>query len=151
MGEIIARNMCIIPQAETQSSAPEDGWNYRPKQVELIEIINKKFVIFASSWLFILLWGIFDRILFLFVYLLSRYNVIEWQKHYKYKQNDKGVDNGKKHTKQEQSKKEKYISNYISTTSITKIWVLKPFKPKRRLLYLKPQSVQRCKHFSSRL
>jgi len=26
---------------QTQSSAPEDGRNYRPKHVELIEIINK--------------------------------------------------------------------------------------------------------------
>ena len=25
----------------TQSSAPEDGWNHRPKHVELIGIINK--------------------------------------------------------------------------------------------------------------
>jgi len=25
----------------TQASAPEDGRNYRPKQVELIEVINK--------------------------------------------------------------------------------------------------------------
>ena len=32
---------CIIPQAETQSGAPEDGRNYRPKHVELIVIINK--------------------------------------------------------------------------------------------------------------
>ena len=48
---------CIIPQAvvalyhklwlhyttscNTQSSAPEDGRNYRPKHVELIGIINK--------------------------------------------------------------------------------------------------------------
>ena len=39
----------------TQSSAPEDGRNYRPKHVELIVIINKKFVIVASSWLFMLL------------------------------------------------------------------------------------------------
>jgi len=39
----------------TQSSAPEDGRNYRPKHVELIEIINK-IVIVASSWLFILLY-----------------------------------------------------------------------------------------------
>jgi len=37
-----------------QSSAPEDGRNYRPKHVELIEIINK-IIIVASSWLFILL------------------------------------------------------------------------------------------------
>jgi len=37
----------------TQSSTPEDGRNYRPKHVELIEIINK-IIIFATSWLFIL-------------------------------------------------------------------------------------------------
>jgi len=37
----------------TQSSAPEDGRNYRPTHVELIEIINK-IIIVASSWLFIL-------------------------------------------------------------------------------------------------
>jgi len=36
-------------------SAAEDGRNYRPKHVELIEIINK-IIIFASSWLFILLY-----------------------------------------------------------------------------------------------
>jgi len=36
------------------SSAPEDGRNYRPKHVELIEIINK-IIIVASSWVFILL------------------------------------------------------------------------------------------------
>jgi len=38
----------------TQSSAPEDGRNYRPKH-ELILIINK-IIIVASSWLFILLY-----------------------------------------------------------------------------------------------
>jgi len=32
---------CIIPQAVTQSSAPEDGRNYHPKHVKLIEITNK--------------------------------------------------------------------------------------------------------------
>ena len=33
---------CIIPQTvTTQSSAPEDGGDQRPKHVELIEIINK--------------------------------------------------------------------------------------------------------------
>ena len=32
---------CIIPQAVTQSSAPEDGRKYRPKHVELVELINK--------------------------------------------------------------------------------------------------------------
>ena len=61
MGEIIARNMLswlkllikllLLPAGSTvgalyhtqytQSSAPEDGRNYRPKHVELIEIINK--------------------------------------------------------------------------------------------------------------
>jgi len=39
-----------------QSSAPEDGRNYRPKHVELIEIINNKIIIVASSWPFILLY-----------------------------------------------------------------------------------------------
>jgi len=38
-----------------QSSAPEDGRNYRPKHVEVIEIINK-IIIVAFSWLFILLY-----------------------------------------------------------------------------------------------
>jgi hypothetical protein len=32
---------CIIPQAVTQSSAPEDGRDHRPKRGELIGIINK--------------------------------------------------------------------------------------------------------------
>ena len=32
---------CIIPQAVTQSSAPEDGRDQRPKHVELIGVINK--------------------------------------------------------------------------------------------------------------
>jgi len=36
---------------QTQSNAPEDGQNYRPKHVELIGIINK-IIIVASSWLF---------------------------------------------------------------------------------------------------
>jgi len=38
-----------------QSSAPKDGRNYRPKHVELIEIINE-IIIVASIWLFILLY-----------------------------------------------------------------------------------------------
>ena len=39
------------------SSAPEDGRNYRPKHVELIEIINNKIIIIiVSIWLFILLY-----------------------------------------------------------------------------------------------
>jgi len=36
-----------------QSSAPEDGRTYRPKHVELIEIINKLNIV-AFSWLFML-------------------------------------------------------------------------------------------------
>ena len=32
---------------KAQSSAPEDERNYRPKHIELIVIINKKFVIVA--------------------------------------------------------------------------------------------------------
>jgi hypothetical protein len=39
---------------KTQSSALEDGRNYRPKHVELTEIINNKVIIVASSWLFVL-------------------------------------------------------------------------------------------------
>jgi len=31
----------LYHKLQTQSSAPEDGRNYRPKHVELIEIINK--------------------------------------------------------------------------------------------------------------
>jgi len=37
------------------ASAPENGRNYRPKHVELIEIINKIITV-AYSWLFILLY-----------------------------------------------------------------------------------------------
>ena len=51
----IKHRRCFIPQAvNTQSSAPENGRNYRPKHVELIEIVNK-IIIIASSWLFMLL------------------------------------------------------------------------------------------------
>ena len=51
----ILRNtrLCLL-QAVNSLSAPGDGQNYRPKHVELIEIINK-IIIAASSWLFILL------------------------------------------------------------------------------------------------
>jgi hypothetical protein len=45
----------LYHKLQSQSSAPEDGRNYRPKHVELIVII-KKFVSVASSWLFILLY-----------------------------------------------------------------------------------------------
>ena len=43
---------CIIPQAVNQSSAPEDGRNYRPKQVELIEIINKSLLLHLVGYLY---------------------------------------------------------------------------------------------------
>ena len=62
---IMHRRCCLLAESivgalyhklKTQSSAPEDGRNYRPKHVELIEIINNKIIILASSWLFILLY-----------------------------------------------------------------------------------------------
>jgi hypothetical protein len=51
---------CIIPQAVTQSSAPEDGQNNCPKAVELTGIINKPlllhlvgfYIIYISLYLF---------------------------------------------------------------------------------------------------
>ena len=39
----------------------------------------------------------------------------------------------------------------INFCSTSKLFFLNPLKTKRRLLYLKTQSVPRCKHFSSRL
>ena len=41
-------------RACVRACAPEDGRNYRPKHVELIEIISKIITV-VSSWLFILL------------------------------------------------------------------------------------------------
>ena len=38
----------------TQSSAPEDGWNYRPKHVELIGFINKLLLLRLVGCLFYL-------------------------------------------------------------------------------------------------
>ena len=46
---------CIIPQAVTQSSAPEDGRNHRPKHVELIGIISKRLLLHLVGCLRILL------------------------------------------------------------------------------------------------
>jgi hypothetical protein len=43
---------CIIPQAVTQSSAPEDGRKYRPKHVELIGIINKPLLLHLVGCLY---------------------------------------------------------------------------------------------------
>ena len=37
---------------QTQSSAPEDGRNYRPNQVELIEIINKPLLLHLVGYLY---------------------------------------------------------------------------------------------------
>jgi len=47
--------LCLYLKLQTQFSAPEDGINYRPKRVELIEIMNT-IIIVASSWLFVLLY-----------------------------------------------------------------------------------------------
>ena len=44
----------MLPAVDQDELEPEDGRNYRPKQDELIGIINK-IIIVASSWLFILL------------------------------------------------------------------------------------------------
>ena len=35
-----------------KSSAPEDGWNYRPKQVELIEIIKKPLLLYLVGYVY---------------------------------------------------------------------------------------------------
>ena len=37
---------------KTQSSVPKDGRNYRPKQVELIEIINKPLLMHLVGYLY---------------------------------------------------------------------------------------------------
>ena len=44
---------CIIPQAVTQSSAPEDGWDQRLKHVELNVIINKPLLLHLFGVYFI--------------------------------------------------------------------------------------------------
>ena len=44
----------IISQAVTQSSAPEDGRNHRPKHVELIGIINKPLLLHLVGCLYYL-------------------------------------------------------------------------------------------------
>ena len=50
---------CIIPQAVTQSSAPEDGQNNFPKHVELTGIINKPLLLHLVSCLYYLYFFIF--------------------------------------------------------------------------------------------
>ena len=46
--------VCIIPQAVTQSSAPEDGQNNCPKHVEPAGIINKPLLLHLVRCLYIL-------------------------------------------------------------------------------------------------
>ena len=41
----------VIP-VDHESTAPEDGRNYRPKQVELIEIINKPLLLHLVGYLY---------------------------------------------------------------------------------------------------
>ena len=48
-----------MPQAVTQSSAPEDGQNNRPKHVELTGIINKTLLLHLVSCLYYLYFIIF--------------------------------------------------------------------------------------------
>ena len=45
---------CIIPQAVTQYSAPEDGQNNCPKHVELTGIINKPLLLHLVRCLYYL-------------------------------------------------------------------------------------------------
>src|SRR5215469_16178328 len=42
----------LYHKLQTQSSAPENGRNYRPKQVELIEIINKPLLLHLVGYLY---------------------------------------------------------------------------------------------------
>jgi len=42
----------LYHKLQTQSSAPEDGRNYRPKHVELIEIINKLLLLLLVGCLY---------------------------------------------------------------------------------------------------
>ena len=42
----------LYHKLQTQSSAPEDGRNCRPKQVELIEIINKPSLLHLVGYLY---------------------------------------------------------------------------------------------------
>ena len=42
----------LYHKLQTQSSAPEDGRNYRPKQAELIEIIKKQLLLHLVGYLY---------------------------------------------------------------------------------------------------
>ena len=50
---------CIIPQAVTQSSVPEDGKNNYPKHGELTGIINKPLLLHLVGCLYYLYFFIF--------------------------------------------------------------------------------------------
>jgi len=50
---------CIIPQAVTQSSAPEDGQKNCPKHVDLTGIINKPLLLHLGGCLYYLYFIIF--------------------------------------------------------------------------------------------
>ena len=50
---------CIIPQAVTQSSAPEDGKNNCPKHVELTGIINKPLLLHLVGCIYYLYFILF--------------------------------------------------------------------------------------------
>ena len=50
---------CIVPQAVTQSSAPEDGPNNFPKHVQLTGIINKPLLLHLVGCLYYLYFIIF--------------------------------------------------------------------------------------------
>ena len=51
--------VCIIPQAVTQSSVPEDGQNNCPKHVELTGVINKPLLLHVVGCLYYLYFIIF--------------------------------------------------------------------------------------------
>jgi len=66
---------CIIPQAVTQSSAPEDGQNNCPKHVELTLIIKKPLLLHLVGCLYylyfiIFFWDLLNN-LNLFLYKMS--------------------------------------------------------------------------------
>ena len=49
---ILRSTRLCLPQAVTQSSAPEDGRNYRPKYAELIGVINKPLLLHLVGYLY---------------------------------------------------------------------------------------------------
>ena len=47
---LAASSVHYTTSCKHKSSAPEDGRNYRPKQVELIEIINKPLLLYLVGY-----------------------------------------------------------------------------------------------------